>query len=110
MITIAGRLCRSSRRLLLALFGPGLHFTVFILVVLVLVHAGLAIASIYYGEGELAGRIHVGIMLAIGLGALTGIAGMARGIMGVVQTATITVVGRKCAVAASRPLVLPCQS
>lgn len=95
LIGLAGILCRSSRRLLLALFGPGLHITILALIALIFLHAALAMGSIYYGEGEFLGRIHFGIMIAIALGALAGVVGMIRGIAGVVQTATTTVVGKK---------------
>ncbi len=104
LIGLAGRLCRSSRRLLLALFRSGLHVTILILIGLIFLHAALAMGSIYYGEGELLGRIHFGIMIAIALGALAGVVGMVRGIAGVVQTATTTVVGKKCDLGGSEAL------
>lgn len=104
LIGLAGRLCRSSRRLLLALFGPGLHVTILILIGLIFLHAALAMGSIYYGEGEFLGRIHFGIVIAIALGALAGVVGMVRGIAGIVHTATTTVVGKKLDLDGNEPL------
>ncbi len=95
LIGAAGRLARTSRRLLLLFFRPGLYLTVVTLSALILTHAALAILSIYYGEGTLIGRIHGGIMLAIGLGAVSGTLAMIKGAFAVVRTATSRVVGKR---------------
>lgn len=95
LIGSAGRLCKSSRGLLVSFFRPLLYFTVLALAGLILVHALLAIGAIYFGEGEVFGRIHVGIIAAIALGALAGVAGMLRGLFSIIRTATTTVVGKK---------------
>ena len=46
-IAIAGRMARSDRRVLLAIFKPGLYVTLLALVALTIIHAGLLMASIF---------------------------------------------------------------
>ena len=72
VIWLAGTVARTNRWLLLYLFKPGLYLTVLILVGLILVHAAVAMAALYYGESILTGRVHVFVIGAIGLGALIG--------------------------------------
>ena len=92
-IRVAGSAARNRRRLLLYLFKPGLYLTAVILVVLVLIHAALAIGAIYYGESALIGRIHIGIIAAIGLGALGGVIVIARNMFSLVRKAQTFVIG-----------------
>lgn len=92
-IWIAGTVARSSRRLLVWVFKPGLYVTATILIGLVLAHAVIAMAAIYFGESAIANRIHVGIILAIGLGALAGVVSVARNTFGVVQIASTGAIG-----------------
>lgn len=92
-IRVAGSAARNRRRLLLYLFKPGLYLTAVILVVLVLIHAALAIGAIYYGESALIGRIHIGIIAAIGLGALAGVIVIARNMFSLVRKAQTFVIG-----------------
>jgi hypothetical protein len=66
-IRVTGSIARKRRRLLLYLFKPGLYLTAVVLIVLVMIHAALAITAIYYGESALIRRIHIGIIAAIGL-------------------------------------------
>jgi len=91
---MAGLLARTSRKVLLFVFRPGLYFTGAVLILLVLMHAGIAIASIYYGESALVNRIHVGIILAITLGAIGGALAIARHAFAVVHKASVAVIGR----------------
>jgi Zn-dependent protease with chaperone function len=93
MIALAGRLARNSRTVLLHLFAPGLYLTAGILTGLILAHALLAIAAIYY-LAALAGRIPIGIIAAIGIGAVIGLIGMARSIFSLVQKVRQTVIGK----------------
>lgn len=78
LIGLAGVLARNNRNLLVALFTPGLYLTAVVLIGLILVHAAVAMGAIYYGESALIGRIHVGIIAAIGLGALAGVLAIAE--------------------------------
>jgi Zn-dependent protease with chaperone function len=93
LIRTAGILARNSRSFLVVLFRLGLYLTVVVLIGLVLVHAAVAIAAIYYGESALIGRIHVGIILAIGLGAVIGVFNMARGAFSLIRKAETFVIG-----------------
>lgn len=93
-IYLAGLLARNSRGLLLALFGFGLHVTVVALVGLILAHAALAMAAIYYGESALLGRIHVFLIVAIGFGALVGVVKMVGAASSVVRKAQTAVIGK----------------
>jgi Zn-dependent protease with chaperone function len=94
LVGLAGGVARNSRNLLVAFFRPGLYLTVLVLVGLILVHAAIAMAAIYYGESAFIGRIHVGVIAAIGLGALAGVLAMARSTFSLVRKAQTFVVGR----------------
>ena len=59
VIRLAGTLARNSRSLLASVFKPGLYLTVLVLTGLIIVHAAVAMAAIYYGESALIDRIHV---------------------------------------------------
>jgi Zn-dependent protease with chaperone function len=93
-IRLAGSAARTNRRLLLYLFKPGLYLTVLSLVGLVLVHAGLIMAAIYYGESILVGRVHIFIIGAIGVGAFLGIAVMVPNVFSLVRKAQTLVIGK----------------
>lgn len=92
-ISVAGRVARYNRWILLFLFRPGLYVAVSVAVALIAVHAALFIGSIWYGESALTGRVHTGVMLVIALGAAIGIIGMAKGAFSIVQRAHTMVIG-----------------
>lgn len=94
LIRLGGRLARGNRNLLLILFKPGLYFTLICLVGLIAVHAAIAMAAIYYGESAITDRVHVGLIFAIGLGAVAGILAMTRSAFALVKRAETVVVGR----------------
>lgn len=94
-IKAAGKLSKGSRLLLLLLFAPGLHITMLALSVLMVLHAALGMAAIYYGEAELIGRVHYGIMLALGIGALWGVFSILRAQFSTVRKATTVVLGKQ---------------
>src|SRR5207247_9962959 len=75
-IALAGRLARRRRRLLLALFRPGLPLTMLTLSLLTFLHAGLGIAAIYYGESVFLGQLHVKLLFALAIGGIVGIVAM----------------------------------
>ncbi len=93
-VRIAGSLSRGNRRLLLWVFKPGLYLTGFILIGLVIIHAGIAMVTIYYVESALIGRIHVFVIGAIGLGAVVGVIAIARNAFSLVRTAKTVVIGK----------------
>lgn len=93
-IAVAGRMARNRRDLLWRLFTPGLRFTVYGLIFLIIVHAALVMTTIWYGESTLTGRVHLYVILAVGAGALTGISSMSRAAFSVVQRASSSVMGR----------------
>jgi Zn-dependent protease with chaperone function len=94
-IKIAGKLSKGRRTLLLLLFAPGLHMTMLALSVLMLLHAALGMAAIYYGESELIGQVHWGIMLGLGIGALFGVLTVIRAQFSTFKKATTVVLGKK---------------
>lgn len=94
LIWAAGRVARVNRTLLLHVFKPGLYLTNLFVVGLIGAHAVLAIASLYLLEAEFIGRVHVGIMAAIGFGALAGVAAVAKASFSAVRTVSTSVVGR----------------
>jgi Zn-dependent protease with chaperone function len=93
-IWAAGRIARDNRTLLLRLFKPGLYVTGCVLIGLVIVHAFLAMAALYLGESALIHRVHVGIILAIGLGAAIGAFAISANTFSLVQTIRTTVIGK----------------
>ncbi len=95
LIALAGRLARRSRILLLKLFRPGLYITNTVLICLIVIHGALAIAALYFGEGALLGRVHVGIVLGIGVGAVLGVVAMCRVSFSLVKAATTSVLGKR---------------
>ncbi len=94
LIWLAGRVARVNRTLLLHVFKPGLYLTNLFVVGLIGAHAVLAIVSLYLLEAEFIGRVHVGIMAGIGLGAVAGVFAVAKASFSAVRTATASVVGR----------------
>lgn len=93
LIWLAGTVAKSNRTLLLLVFKPGLYFTAIVLVGLVLVHAALAIGVIYYGESTLVGRVHIGIIAAIGIGAALGAFAIVRHTFAILHKAQTLVIG-----------------
>lgn len=85
IILFAGAIAKNSRILLLWFFKPLMYLTLLVLAVLTVVQAGLIIAAIYYGESALIGRVHIGIIFALGLGAIAGVFAMLRGLAGMVS-------------------------
>ncbi len=95
VIRIAGSVARASRPVLLNTFRPGLYVTALTVIGLIAIHGIVAMAALWYAESMLAGRVHVGIILGIGLGALAGIAAVARNTFSLVRPAETVVIGRR---------------
>jgi Zn-dependent protease with chaperone function len=95
LIKLAGLLARRQRILLVRLFGPGIHLTLLILSALMILYAALGIAVIYYGESTLIGRIHIGIMLGLGLGALFGVYALLHAQFHLLKSVTARELGQK---------------
>ena len=93
LIALAGFAAQSNRTLLLSLFRPGLYLAAIATTGLILAHALIAIAVIYYGESALINRVHFGVILAVGLGAMAGVAAVARSTFGVLQKAETIAIG-----------------
>jgi Zn-dependent protease with chaperone function len=87
LIGAGGAAAANSRALLVALFRPGLYLTAVSLVVLVLAHGGITIAVVL--------RFHrsVGLVLAVGAGALVGVTAIIGSIFTAVRKAEIHVIG-----------------
>jgi Zn-dependent protease with chaperone function len=93
VIYLGGVSARNSRKLLLSLFKPGLYLTASMLLILILIYGVLAMAAIYYGESALFGRIHVKIIVLIGIGALVGVFVLARNAFALIKKAQTSVIG-----------------
>jgi len=93
-IRLAGSAAKSNRRLLLYIFGPGIYLTILVLAGLILIHAAIAVAILYYGESILIGRIHIGLIAAIAIGAFLGVVGMIKNIFSLVHKARTLVIGK----------------
>lgn len=98
IIALAGLAAQFNRSLLLSLFRPGLYLAAITVTGLIVVHAIIAIAAIYYGESALVNRIHFGVILAIGVGALAGVIAVARSTFGIVQKAETIAIGKSVSV------------
>lgn len=94
LIYLLGVAARDSRKLLLRLFKPGLYVTASVLIILILIYAALAIATIYYGESTLIGRIHLKIIIIIGIGAVYGAYLLVRNTFTLIKKANISVLGK----------------
>jgi Zn-dependent protease with chaperone function len=94
-IKLAGTIARKRRTVLLLLFAPGLHLTLLVMTCLIILHAVLGIAAIYYGESALIGRIHIGVMIGLGLGAIVGVFSLIRAQLAAVRKAKTTAIGKQ---------------
>ena len=94
VIKVCGVLARNNRILLAIIFTPGLYLTLLILICLILIHAALAIAIIFYIETTFTNFISSGILITIGIGAAIGILAIARGGFAMVHKARSFVVGQ----------------
>lgn len=92
-IHLAARGAARDRQRLVRLFSPGLYVTLAAVLVLTCAHAVLAIVALYYGESWLLGRVHVGIIAGIALGALLGLLAVYRGVTSVAHRAETSVFG-----------------
>jgi Zn-dependent protease with chaperone function len=61
---------------------------------LISAHAALLMAAIYFGESALINRVHVGIVLAVGVGAVGGVVAVARSAFSVVKRAETLAIGK----------------
>jgi Zn-dependent protease with chaperone function len=95
MIRVAGTVAGRSRAVLLNTFKPGLYLTALGVIGLIAVHGGLAVATLYYVEGMLTGRIHTGVIIGIAVGALAGVVAVGRSTFAVVRPAETTVIGKR---------------
>jgi hypothetical protein len=95
LIRLAGSAAGRSRAVLLNTFKPGLYVTAMAVIALIAAQGGVAVATIWYTEATLVGRVHTGVILAIAAGALAGIVAVARGMFVVVRKAEVTVVGAR---------------
>ena len=94
LIGAAGYLARNSRALLVLFFTPLVYLTAVTVVVLIAVHAGLAMGVLYYGPAVLFGRVHGGIISGIALGALAGVFVIARAMFSLIRRASVSVIGK----------------
>ncbi len=94
MISVGGRISRNNREVLLKIFTPGLHLTIYALVLLIIVNAVLLMASLYLGESMLLGMVHLYLIGAIGIGALIGASSMIKSSLNALKKAESTVIGK----------------
>lgn len=103
LLAVAGFIARADRRLLLV-FVPGMFLTLAAVAVLIIVNSGLLICSLYFLFSNLFFRIPVGIMFAIGIGAILALLQMLISLKSIVRRAEVTVIGKKLDAAASPQL------
>lgn len=92
-IWLAGMVARNDRNTLVTLFKPGLYMTLLGTCALIIAYAGILVATIYYGETMLVNRIHIGIIIAISLGALVGVLAVGKGIFTFFKKTEINSIG-----------------
>lgn len=80
--------------MLLWVFKPGLFFTALLLIILVPVHAVLAMAAMYYAESAFLGRVPVFLIAAVGFGAVAGVVAITRNVFSLVRNAGTLVIGK----------------
>lgn len=93
-IWLIGKFANTNRQIVLYVFKPALYFSLLTIVFLVLINSAIAMGAIYYGELVFIGRIHVFIILGIGIGAIIGILALIPKIFGIVKKAEIFVIGK----------------
>ena len=103
LIAIAGFIARANRRLLLA-FVPGMFIALAAVAVLIVLNSGLLISSLYFIFSNLFSRIPVGIMFAIGIGAILALLQMLISLKSIIRRAEVTVIGKRLDPAASPQL------
>lgn len=94
LIAFIGIVSRLSRVMLFISFAPGLLITVLALSSTSLLNAGLAAATLYYGESALIGRIHFGIIAVLGVTGFYGAFIIIVKSFGALRRAKTFVVGR----------------
>ena len=94
LVMLAGAVCKANRKLLLAIFGPGLYISKIAISVLVIVQGIVLVGTIYYGEPALTGEIHIIPILGIGIASLTGAFYIISATFGLVKKAKTVVVGQ----------------
>jgi len=100
-IAFAGYIVRSSRSLLLALFQPGLALTILALMVLVILHAALAMVSIYFvmlsisTDQSVPTGLFAYLIAMVVVGAIIGIGTLIRNSFSIVKRASTVVVGKR---------------
>lgn len=92
-ISQAGRIARGRRERLASLFVPGFYATALLLTLLVILHAAIAVLTIWHVGIVFTGRIIPFMMLAIALGGLTAFIANVSSIISVLRPATIVVSG-----------------
>ncbi|QJR14075.1 M48 family metallopeptidase [Usitatibacter palustris] len=92
-IALAARAAANDRNLLLRLFAPGIRIVLYALFGLILVQGFIASYGFMVLESALIGRVHIFVVLAIGLGALLGSFTMLRAGLSISKRATSTVIG-----------------
>jgi Zn-dependent protease with chaperone function len=93
LITLAGAVCRVNRKLLLLTFTPGLYISNLAVAVAVILQGVILMATVWYGESALIGRVHVKFLLFVAIGAAFGAFSIIKASFGIVHRAKCTVIG-----------------
>lgn len=93
-ISIIGIISRVHRIMLVVCFRIGIYVFLLIGILLLLAEGALAIAAIYYGEGALINRIHIGLIIAIGIAVALGVLRIIVPALGTVKRARTIVFGK----------------
>jgi Zn-dependent protease with chaperone function len=103
-VSVAGAACRARRRRLSRLFRPALYVTVFGLVVLVLLHGALGVASVFL-FGEVIQRWPIGLVLALAAATVVAALSMIQLALAVTRRESPAVVARELRPGTQRRLV-----
>jgi Zn-dependent protease with chaperone function len=95
LVGAAGYVSRSSRKLLLILFRPGLYLTVLASIVLVVLHAALAMGVVYLLNVYTGFFFFIFVIMGIGIGAILGCIAIIRGTISVFRPSIVKVLGVK---------------
>lgn len=93
VVLIAGAVCKVSRKLLLAIFAPGLYISSIAISVIVVAQGFVLVGTLYYIEAAIIGRVHYFLLLLLAFAAILGAVTIIGETFNCVRRAKITVVG-----------------
>lgn len=92
-ILVAGRIARGNRKLLAALFVPGFYATALLLTLLVVLHAAIAVMTLWSIAEVYTGTMFLFVMVVIAIGGLVAFVANVRSLISVIKPPAVAVPG-----------------